>query len=584
MSHPPEDAHDTTRSHILRLLKDHVPEPGVVIDLGGDAHLAMSDLAHRVIDASAIDLTDVVALASSLEEIAEGQLVGAITAIDVIGHLPRPDDVLRALQAWMGDRDIAVLVLTLPNVGHVDLATKLLSGRWDVTPTGLLGEAQLRFFTDQSLDTLMVATGFTEIMRDDVRSTSSDQSWPPDHPTQSSGSMLSHYLRKLRESSDDYSETSRFVRLYAPASAGGPGPTTTSALTTEAVVERRSPFLTVVTRTVGNRSTLLDTLACLSGQTDGDFEVLLMLNTDDPGARDFVVDLIASFHQSFRDRIRVDISTEMHRVAPLNRALGLAHGRYVTILDDDDFVFGDWVEQFHQAADAQPGAVIRCRAVDQRIDTIGTDGAAVAASGFEASYRATFDLASHLAGGQSPQGTLAVPYEAINTFRLRFDEEMIVCEDIEFYLRATRLCGVVDTGTFGMVYRRWTDRFASEHTVSPEVWEHAIQQVVSRLDAGPLLMPAGTASRLYQAAVQERALYDLDQGTAALLRRATVAERNWASLVHAYKELEHDYDNAIAERDRAQARARAREHSWANAESLQRHAARLRRRILPAKR
>ena len=40
------------------------------------------------------------------------------------------------------------------------------------------------------------------------------------------------------------------------------------------------PFLTVITRTLGARATLVDTLTSLAAQADGDFEVRLMLNPD----------------------------------------------------------------------------------------------------------------------------------------------------------------------------------------------------------------------------------------------------------------------------------------------------------------
>jgi len=572
---------DSPYGHIVRLLDDHIDsvdtpdERGLVIDLGcglaaieapavelgfsycgldGDAVTVDELVTRRGIDAHLIDLVDVAGLAARLDAVTAGRSVAAITAIDVLEHLPRPDQTLRALHAWARERGSPALLVSVPNVGHVDLATKLVTGRWDVTPTGLLDETHLRFFNDRSVSALMSGTGFAEIARDDFRLIFSDQAWPPDHPAQSPESMLGRYLRTLRESTDEHAETNQFVRMYSPTGTPIMESPDRSVLAIEPDLDRPSPFLSVITRTTGNRSTLVGTLACLSGQTDADFEILLMVNTDDSDDRDSVLDLVASFDESFRDRIRVDVSDEMHRVAPLNRALDLARGRYITVLDDDDFVFGDWVEQFHRAADEHPGAVVRCRAVDQHIDTVGGGadgvGPAVATSGFEAPYRSTFDLASHFAGGQSPQGTLAVPHEALDTFNLRFDEAMVVCEDIEFYLRVTSICGVVDTATFGMVYRRWTDRFASQHTVAPEVWEQAIQEIVRRFDAGPMLMPAGTASRLYQTAAQERQLHDLDLGTSTLLRRVEVAERNWAAIVHDFVGLDHRYRDVAADRDR----------------------------------
>jgi hypothetical protein len=322
--------------------------------------------------------------------------------------------------------------------------------------------------------------------------------------------------------------------------------------------DRDRPFLSVITRTTGSRASIVDTLTCLAAQTDDDLEVLLMVNTIDRSSVDAVLSLVETFHEGFRQRVRVDVSTEPHRVHPLNRGLDQARGRYVTVLDDDDLVFADWVEQFRRVAKQHPGAIIRCRAVDQ--DAAAIDGSplgvtATATSGFDVAYRPAFDLASHLAGGQSPQGSVCFPVDELDEFELRFDPTMVVCEDLEFLLRAAVLCGVVDTGTFGLVYRRWTATQSSAHTVDAEVWEESMREVVRRLDAGPLLTPEGTASRLYQAAVQERRLFDLDQGTDRLLHRVEVAERNWAAGAHNYGQLEREHLLLVDDRERWRSRA-----------------------------
>lgn len=303
------------------------------------------------------------------------------------------------------------------------------------------------------------------------------------------------------------------------------------------------PFLTVITRTLGGRATLVDTLTSLAAQDDGDFEVRLMINTGDGEVRRHVEDTVASFDPTLRDRVHLHVVAEPHRVRPLNVGLDAAAGRYVCVLDDDDIVFGDWVSQFHRCADEHDGQVIRCRAVDQFVDALAADDGvhAVASSGFLTPYKATFDLASHLVGGQSPQGSVAFPVAELRRRQLRFDESMVVCEDLDFLLRCVAELGVVDTGSFGMVYRRWTTSYSSMHTVSPEVWEASLQQIVARLDAGPLVLPPGSASRLYQAGVQEIEVNKLSEGERGLLRRAEAAERRAASLAHQYAELERRY-------------------------------------------
>jgi len=303
------------------------------------------------------------------------------------------------------------------------------------------------------------------------------------------------------------------------------------------------PFLTVITRTMGTRATLVDTLTTLAAQDDDDFEVRLVLNTGDDEPRRRTEQTLASFETGFRERVRLHVVPEPHRVRPLNVGLDAAAGRYVCVLDDDDIVFGNWVAQFHRYADQHDGRVIRCRAVDQYVDALAADDGvhAVASSGFHASYKERFDLAGHLVGGQSPQGSVAFPVAELRRRGIRFDESMVVCEDLDFLLRSVVELGVVDTCTFAMVYRRWTSSHSSMHSVSPEVWEESLQRIVTRLDEDVLVLPPGSASRLYQAGVQEIEVNKLDEGERGLLRRAESAERRSASLAHQYAELERRY-------------------------------------------
>lgn len=304
------------------------------------------------------------------------------------------------------------------------------------------------------------------------------------------------------------------------------------------------PFLTVLTRTTGDRATLVDTLTCLAGQHDQDFEVRLMVSADDADVEPRVRSTVDRFERSFRDRVHVHLVSPAHRVRPLNAGLDAALGRYLAVLDDDDLVFGDWVGQFHAASERAGSAVIRCRAVDQSADGVGGGPAgtiAVATSGFSTPYKPRFDLARHLVGGQTPQGSVAFPVDPIRELGLRFDEQLAVCEDLDFLLRAVTVLGVVDTEQFGMVYRRWNAVHSSHHTISPAVWESTMQGIVRGLDEQAIVMPPGSASRLYQAGVDELHVYQLSDGETALLRRAESMERRYLALAHQYDDLEDRY-------------------------------------------
>ncbi len=76
---------------------------------------------------------------------------------DVLEHLRDPLAVLRAARTVL--RPNGFVVVSVPNVAHIDLRLMLLSGRWDQRPEGLLDRTHVRFFTRAGLRTLLHDAG-----------------------------------------------------------------------------------------------------------------------------------------------------------------------------------------------------------------------------------------------------------------------------------------------------------------------------------------------------------------------------------------------------------------------------------------
>jgi hypothetical protein len=116
--------------------------------------------------------TDVASLKSTLDGADD---IGAVLLVDVLQHLVDPQELLATLSTWSLDHGSPPLVVTVPHVAHVDMALHLLCGRFDVTQGGLLDPVNLRFFTEEALQSLLERSGWRLVGRADLHSLYSDQ-------------------------------------------------------------------------------------------------------------------------------------------------------------------------------------------------------------------------------------------------------------------------------------------------------------------------------------------------------------------------------------------------------------------------
>ena len=413
--------------------------------------------------------------------------------MDDVEHVPEPPRLLEVVYRLAREHG-APLTISVPNVAHRDVGFKLAFGRWDEMGTGILDVTHLRFFTEESLRQMMQASGWHETRRRDVLLEKSDQHFPRFHPALAGETPLGQVLRYLRDSADDNGSVNQFVRAYLP----GPRKSTPDGLDRD----RTTPFLSVVTRTQGRRlDTLRDVLLCLSSQTNQDFEVVVIGHRLDQPAQLAVERVIEDVHHAFRPRVRFVRVDHGNRTTPLNVGFSEARGDYVAILDDDDFVFADWVETFQKLAERSPGRVLRAGAVAQAAEPVSTlEGRpAVRAVGtFERRYTKDFDLFQHLAENQTPPVSVAFPRSAFADLRIRFDEELTTTEDWDFLLRTVAICGLANSRRVTSIYRQWKQGESSFTVHPPEEWVANHQQIWRKLDRIPLVLPPGSATRLRQ--------------------------------------------------------------------------------------
>jgi Glycosyltransferase WbsX len=115
--------------------------------------------------------TDVASLKATLDEVGE---IGAVLLINALQHLAEPQELLTALSSWSLEHGSLPLLVTVPQIAHLDIALQVLCGQFEVQETGPLDPANLRFFTEETLQRLIERSGWDVVARDDLHSLYSD--------------------------------------------------------------------------------------------------------------------------------------------------------------------------------------------------------------------------------------------------------------------------------------------------------------------------------------------------------------------------------------------------------------------------
>lgn len=374
------------------------------------------------------------------------------------------------------------LQICVPNAGSENLLLRLMSGEAEAGDAFFAGYPSRRLFTHASLEQRMAAAGFTLSREADIA----------EHPAVSAnsflaaGSTLYRGLSYYHRLADDHSGSGMLCRVYEAVEV----PDAPAATGTQA----GAPFLSVVMRTVGNRiEAMREVLLCLAAQEDDSFELLIMVHNPKPGRLEAVQELVAEFPASLREKISIHTVRGGNRSTPLNAGFAKAQGDYIVALDDDDLIFANWVQVFHQAAQKASGAVLHSYSVGQSWSVQERDGRTLlaASSNFNSIFCHDFNWASQFQVNRCPLMTNAFPRDAFQRFPFRFDEKLNTVEDWDYLMHVACLVGVDNLDSVTAIYRLWSNAENSSSLHTGEEWADNLRYVQKKLRKVPVLVPPG---------------------------------------------------------------------------------------------
>lgn len=545
MKHYPEEFWEQgSHGHAHGLLAGAELPPGVVLDLGcasGPLAEPVAELGHEYVgaDIDAEALTDLAARGfethgidlgasedqqvATFREIVGDRALRCVLLLDVLEHLPDPAATLRALGRLVEAHDGLQIVVSIPNVSHVDLGIKLLMGRWDLTDIGLLDDTHIRFFNHRLVTRVMAQTGWVEQAADDVVNAFSDQLFPADAPALRPGTPLRQLLWRVRTAAEPHGETYQFVRRYAfdPDAAAA----RLAALESDdgrLVRGRDDVFLSVVTRVPGagaasgatRRLGLL--VHDLARQAGGEIEVLVSHDTGD--TVDDLRHQLAEGGPAGEPEIPV-----RHLVVPpdqgwCDHAVAEARGRYVAVLDHRTRVTSAYLSTLRQLVDALPGRVVQLGA--RMASLTGTDDVESVdelVDRLEPVELDPLDLVSTAPFGAVTLDAHAIPRQAWASNGLRFHTGDVDAGPTLFLLRAVELCGMGRTSEVVTVVHPGVVRDVGDD----------IEVIGKHLSAQPMVLPEGAGSQLF---AHRQALATLIPERDALVRELTALRDQVESL------------------------------------------------------
>ena len=169
----PETEADVGLGHVVELLARGA-RPGPIVDLVAGAQAGATEaLEQRGLRVVPVGLDHLSSLADRLARLGDtAGTIGAFCLLDLLDRLPDPESLLRIVSEYAAAHGSPLLVVSVPNVGHQDVALGLLAGRW-LPATG--DSPPRRFFTRDTLARLLAEQGWQPVAEHDLERAPADR-------------------------------------------------------------------------------------------------------------------------------------------------------------------------------------------------------------------------------------------------------------------------------------------------------------------------------------------------------------------------------------------------------------------------
>lgn len=460
---------------------------GLVLD---PFHIVEADSLIKKIKVEAVSLND-------LKRIAEENLsVKAILVDDTISQ-NEVKNMFQNLQNVMREKNI-FLIVCAKNPVSKDMVFELLSGHQ-------VSRLDIQGYTAAGTCEYMRNNGFALVMEKLQKREALEGNH--DNLLLQSGNMTYQYLSWLEEFMHSELNADCFVQAYKVSE--------TALEANEDEVSGKAPFISIVIRTQGRRpEPLRETFLSLAGQTCMDFEVLVMGHNVSNEDEETVVNTIEEFPEYLREKMRYIPVTGGNRSTPINRGFEEARGQYAVILDDDDYVFDNWVEEFKKKAEECPGSVLHAYVIGQDWKTIVQKNgkeALKAVGTTQNQFCRDFHAINEMYGNYCPLLGLAFPLFPFRYMGIRFNETLDTTEDWDYLMRIRCICGVVDIPEPTSLYRLWKNAENSHSIHSQKEWEDNRKRIIDQFKEWPLQLPPRYTEEMMKVAEKYAAAFGADK-------------------------------------------------------------------------